>query len=128
MLKRNQKNSGHILITLIIVMVVGTIISTAAVAWVIDNTLGSSQTQSGLSTLMLAESGIENAMLVLLRNPDYTGEVLTIGDATVTIDVSGTTEKTIVSQSVDGNHSKKIEVTASYVDNVLTITSWQESI
>lgn len=128
MLRRNQKNSGHILITLIIVMVVGTIISTAAVAWVIDNTLGSSQTQSGLSSLMLAESGIENAMLVLLRNPDYTGEVLTIGDATVTVDVSGTTEKTIVSQSVIGNHSKKIEVTASYVDNVLTITSWQESI
>ena len=128
-MNKNKKNtsSGHILITLLVIAVVGTIISAAAVSWVIDNTLGNSQTQQGLSALTAAESGVENAILALLRNPNYTGEVLTIGEATVTIDVSGSDEKIIISQSVDNNYSRKLEVTASYVNNILIITSWRES-
>lgn len=127
MKKLKQKSSGHILITLLVVMVATTVISMAAVSWVIDNTQGSSQTQHGLSALMAAESGVENAMMALLRNPSYTGEVFIVGDATVTVTVSGTTEKLIISQSIEGNHSRKLEVTASYIDNVLSITSWKES-
>ncbi len=127
MKKIKEKSSGHILITLLIVMVATTVISMAAVSWVIDNTQGNSQTQYGLSALAAAESGIENAMMALLRNPSYTGEVFTVGNATVTVSVLGTSEKTIVSQSVAGNHSRKIEVTATYIDNVLTITSWKEA-
>ncbi|MCB9812976.1 MAG: hypothetical protein H6772_01085 [Pseudomonadales bacterium] len=123
-----KSSSGHILITLLIVMVVGMIISTAAISWVIDNTIGNSQTHQGLTALTAAESGIENAMLLLLRNPDYSGEVLEIADATVTVTVSGSDEKTIISQSIENNYSRKIEVTATYINNILTITSWKESI
>lgn len=127
MKKLKPKSSGHILITLLMVMVATSVISVAAVSWVIDNTLGNSQTQQGLSALMAAESGVENAMMALLRNPSYTGEVFIVGNATVTVSVSGTTEKIIISQSVEGNHSRKLEVTASYIDNVLSITSWKEA-
>lgn len=128
-MSKNKKNisSGHILITLLIVMVVGTIISASAVSWAIDNTLGNSQTQQGLAVLMAAESGIENAMLALLRDPNYTGEVFTVGGATTTITVSGNGEKTIISQSAKDNFSRKLEVTVIFTDNALTITSWKES-
>lgn len=127
---KNPKNtaSGQILITLLVVMVTTMIISMAAVTWVIDNSLGNSQTQNGLSVLTAAESGIENAMMALLRNPSYTGEVMTVGNTVVTINVSGSNEKTIISQAVEGNFSRKIEVTASYIENILEITSWKESI
>lgn len=123
---RNSQQGGYILVTLLVVAVVGIIISATAVSWVIDNTKGSSNLQQSSITLSAAESGAENAILSLLRDPSYTGEILTIDNTTVTITVTGNGEKTIVVQAVLREFSRKLEITTLYIDSILTVTSWKE--
>lgn len=121
-----SQQGGYILVTLLVVAVVGIMISTTAVSWVIDNTQGSSNLQQSSITLAAAESGAENAILSLLRNPSYTGEILTIDSTTVTITITGNGEKTIIVQAVQGSFSRKLEIITNYVDSILTVTSWKE--
>ncbi|MDH5533316.1 MAG: hypothetical protein OEX81_02725 [Candidatus Pacebacteria bacterium] len=123
---KNSQQGGYILVTLLVVAVVGIIISTTAVSWVIDNTRASSNLQQSSITISAAESGAENAILSLLRDPSYTGEILIVDNATVTITVTGNGEKTIIVQAVLGEFSRKLEITTTYVDSILTVNSWKE--
>lgn len=125
-MKKTINKTGHIVIILLVVSLVAVAISSAAVAWIIDDTYAGSRIQRGLKTFVAAETGIENAMLRLLRDPSYTGESLVVDDATVTISVTGGSNKTITSQASLENFSKKIEVQTEYTEGVLTIISWSE--
>lgn len=122
-----HSQKGQTLVTLLVFMVIGITITTAAVMMTIVNTQNATKFQEGLIAYQVAESGAENAIIRLLRDPSYTGETLTVGAGTATITVSGTTTKTITSSGVNGNYLRKVQVVASYVNNVLTITSWQET-
>ena len=122
-----HSQNGQTLVTLLVFMVIGITITTAAVMMTIVNTQNATKFQEGLIAYQVAESGAENAIIRLLRDPSYTGETLTVGAGTATITVSGTTTKTITSSGVNGNYLRKVQVVASYVNNVLTITSWQET-
>lgn len=88
--------------------------------------LSTSRTQQGAVVLGYAESGVENAILRLLRDPNYTGEVLTVGSGTVTITVSGSNPATIFSQAVSGQIRRSLLVTVDDSNNELVITSWKE--
>jgi hypothetical protein len=74
----------------------------------------------------VAESGAENAIIRLLRDPNYTGETLTVGTGTAVITVTGTTTKTIISSGTNGSYLRKVQIVVGYVNNVLTISSWEE--
>lgn len=102
-----------------------TIVS-SAVALIVSNTRNASRLELGFEALSIAEGGAENAILRLLREPSYTGETLTIGSGTAVITVTGTTTKTIVSTGTAGNYQRKIQITAGYTNNILTINSWKE--
>ena len=82
--------------------------------------------QNGIEAGQLADSGAENALLKLERDPSYSGEVYTLGNATVTVIVTGGTTKTINSTVVSGDFTRKVEVLANYTNNVLSVTSWKE--
>ncbi len=117
---------GQTLVTLLIFMVIGITITSAAVMMTVVNSQNATKFQEGLVAYQIAESGAENAIIRLLRDPNYTGETLTVGVGTATITVTGTTTKTIVSAGVNGNYLRQVQVVASYVNNALTISSWQE--
>lgn len=122
-----KKNQGQILINLILITVIVTVIISAVVNIVMSNTIGSSKTQQGLTAFQTAETGIENALLRLLRDPNYTGETMTINGGTDVITVTGTqTNKTILSVGTVGNFQRKIQSNITYNNFVLTVTSWQE--
>lgn len=118
--------NGQVLVFLLIFMVVSIIITSAATLLLFTNSTSTTRAEQGLLTYNIAESGMENALLRLLRNPFYTGETLSIDGGTATIVLSGTSTKTITSTGQQGNYVKKIQVIASYTNNVLTITSWKE--
>ena len=122
----NQK--GQTLVSLMIFMVTAIIIITAAVAVIIINSKATSKFYQGIVSYDLAEVGIENAIIRLLRNPSYTGETLVLEDKTVEIQVSGagTGSYTIISSGTNGNFKRTIQATASYNDNILNISSWEE--
>lgn len=126
-MKKISSNTGNALITLIFFALITIIVSTSAVLMIITNTGAVTTVQQGNDAYSIAESGVENALLRLLRNPSYAGEVLTIGDGTATISVTGTTTKTITSRGRIGNYERSIVVTATYTNNVLTVTAWDET-
>ena len=75
---------------------------------------------------MLAESGIEDAILNLLRNQTYTGSTLTVNGSDITINVTGTNPKTITSTVEFNNTKRTIEVIVLSTENNLPINSWRE--
>ena len=122
-----RQSSGQALVVLLVFMVVAIMMTTMAVALVIVNATAASQVEQGDMTLKLAESGAENALLRLVRDPTYTGsETFTLGTGTVTATVSAGNPIIITSRGVQGSFVRVASVSASFVNTVLIIQSWQE--
>lgn len=121
-------NSGQALIALVVFMVVATIIISGAVTVIVVNSKTTGKFYQGAVSYDIAEAGIENALIRLLRDPNYTGETLTIGSDTTTIQVigGGGTPYAITSTSQVGNFKRTIQATAEYNNSILTINSWKE--
>ena len=124
-MKKNT-HRGHTLILLIVFTAIAVTLTTAAALSTIINSDASVRLQEGYLILDQAESGVENAMLRLLRNPNYTGEVMTMGDTTVTIEVTGLNPKTITSVATSAEYSRTVAATVVDSGGALSISSWQE--
>lgn len=114
------------MIILLFFMSVAITVTSASIMSIIINSTSTNIFQLGTNSLSVAESGAENALLRILRNPDFSGENLTVAGGTVNVTVTGSSTKTIISQAYVGNTSRKIEVVADYNNNILSITSWKE--
>ncbi|MCR4324324.1 MAG: hypothetical protein NUV69_01405 [Candidatus Curtissbacteria bacterium] len=122
-----KSRSGMVLVTLLVFMAVGIIITSAAVVIVLVNSQATSRFFLGEEAYAAAESGAENAILRLQRDPNYAGESgMIIGRGTANITVSGSSTKTIVSESTVGSYKRKIQVVGNYQNFIFTPTSWVE--
>lgn len=117
---------GQTLVFLLVFMAMAITVTTAAVLVIISNSQAASKLEQSLTAYAAAEAGAENALLRLLRNPAYTGETLTMGEAVATISATGTNPKVILSIATYKNFQRQIQVTATYISGILTVTSWQE--
>ncbi len=121
-----MKQQGQALITLLFFTILSiTIISTAAVVTIVNAQSTSIQSISS-ETYSLAEAGIENALLRLLRDPAYTGETMTIGTGSVTIDVTGTSPILVTAKASLRGFIRKVQVGVDYANNSLRVLSWKE--
>lgn len=124
-MKTNQK--GQALVLLLVFMVLAIIMTTMAVALVSINATAASQVEQGDMAWKLAESGADNALLRLMRNPAFTGtETYALDSGQVTATVSATNPIIIMSEGRLGIFVRKASVSASFVNTVLTIHSWRE--
>lgn len=125
---RNSKlNSGAALITLLFFTVIATTVTGAAVVILFVNSLSGAKYQQGTIAYEIAQAGIENAKLRLLRDPSYTGETLPVGNGSAEITVTRDgANYTIVSEGTIGNFMRQIQVEATYNNNLLVITSSEE--
>lgn len=115
------------MVMLLAFIVIGITITTGAVALIASNSINASKYEQGEMALSIAESGAEDKLLYLLRNPGYTGQsTLTMTNGTATVTIAGTGPVTITSSGQSGNFVRKIQVTAGYTNNILSITSWKE--
>ena len=122
-----NNSKGNVLVTLLVFVVIAVVIISAFTTITIINTQTTSVFSKGNYTYEIAELGIEESIIRLLRDPDnYTGGTLSINGNTVNINVSGTTTKTIVSEAVSGTYRRKIQVTATVENNKVTILTWRE--
>lgn len=122
----NHLKRGQAMVLLIVIMVAGVIITSAAVMYVITNSRAASNLQIGEEAYGVAESGAENAIIRLVRDPNYSGETLVVDGGTATITVAGSSTKTIVSEGVVGDFRRKVQVTGSYINNIFTTATWAE--
>lgn len=111
---------------LLVFMIIAISVTTAATIITLTNSQSNMRVQEGIVTQELAETGIENARVQLLRNTSYTGETLTANGGTVTIVVAGNNPKTITATAQVGNFIRKIQATATLTNGVLTVDSWRE--
>ena len=99
---------------------------TSALASFISNAVSNTKSQLGDTSYYVAESGLENAIIRVMRDTTYTGETLTVGSGTATIVVTGTNPKTVVSTGTINTFSRKIQVQLTYTNGVYTISNWKE--
>jgi Tfp pilus assembly protein PilX len=123
-MKKNQR--GQALVVLLFYMIIAITLTSAAVAVSITNSIATMQEEEGNHALETAESGIDNALLRLLRNRSFTGETFSVAGGSSATTVNGDLTKTIVSTGTVGNVSKIVQVTVSFNNGIMQITSWQE--
>ena len=118
--------SGQTLVTLLVFSMVAMLVASTAVVIVINSALATNSTLLGTQALQIAESGAENSLLRLLRDPHYAGETLSVGEGTATSVVTGTTPKTMTITGNINGFQRKVIVIVTYTDT-MTIQSWKES-
>lgn len=121
---KRQKGQSMVLLMFIVVTLVA--ISSAAIMMSIVNSGSVTAFENGLETSEYADSGAENALLRLIRDPFYTGESYSINGGDIQITVTGQNQKTIQVEASVGQSTKIVEVLADYTDNILSVTSWRE--
>lgn len=121
-----QEESGQALLTFLIFIIIALTLTASSVAILISNSQNTTSVQQSVYAEKGAESGIENALLQLLRNPAYSGEVITIDNGTVTITVTDSDPHIVTSVGKSGDYIKTIRATIGYTDNILSIISWSE--
>ncbi|HZZ98695.1 MAG TPA: hypothetical protein VFG51_02055 [Candidatus Saccharimonadia bacterium] len=120
-----SKESGQALVILLIFIAVTVIVITVAVVLIIVTSSGASSYEQSNMAYNIAETGAENAILRLLRDPTYTGETLTVDTGTATITVTGSGTQTVTSVGRYNTYLRKIQVVL-LSDDVETIQSWTE--
>jgi len=125
-MKKKINQTGQALVLLLIYVVIAITITTAAIAVSISSSQSTDKVYQGATAFDIAESGAETAILKLLRDPNYTGETLTVSGGTATITITGSTIKTVTSRGTIGNFTRTILATVDTSNNVLVVTSWKE--
>lgn len=118
-----KNHKGQALVSLLMFIMVALTVITSAITTVITNTRASSENQQAVDAYYVAEAGMENALMRILRDPNYSGETLQVGNNSAVVTVSGTT---ITSTGYVNNLTRKIQVIVSYNNYQMTITNWQE--
>jgi hypothetical protein len=127
MRKKVYYQKGAALITLLFFTVIATTITGAAVVVLLVNSLSGFKFLQGTVAYDIAQTGVENAKLRLLRNPDYAGETLPVGEGSAVITITKVGNNyTILSKGQIGNFVRQIEVDATYNDSLLVVTSTEE--
>lgn len=124
---------GQALVTLLFFVVIATTITSASVVVILNSSISTSKFEQGNVAYFVAESGVENALIRLLRNTKYCGEVLPVdvGSATITVvdtnnSCNGVSPFTITVVGKQGNFLRTIQVHVQYDVNGLSILSWKE--
>lgn len=123
----STKNSGQALVALLIFMMVGLAITSMSVSLIVANSQAAQKFQDSQLTLSVAESGAENALIRFLRNPEYTGETLTVGEGTAIITVEAGEPTIITSVGRLGSFQRTITIELTNTSGQFTVTSWKET-
>lgn len=121
------RQSGQTLIALLLFMMLVIAVTAAAAVITITNIRAGNGYAQSEQALMYAESGIDNALLRLSRDPSYSGETLAFTHGSVTISVSGTAVKTIIAAGTSDAYRRTVTVTITEDNGVIHRTSWSET-
>lgn len=116
---------GTAMIILLLIMSVAMSMVGAAVVTIMSATQKTSFSEQGVVGLKIAESGAEEALIRILRDPNYTGGTLTIDEGNATIQVTGSTIKTITVTTDYAQVNQRVVVTVNTAGDLLKILAWQ---
>lgn len=123
----NQK--GQTLVSLLIIIAV-TVLAVASA--IVSASLSSTTAITTISDKVYyaAETGAEEALIKLLRDPGYSGETFDLEGVNVEVSVTSPTptERVITSIASTNSIKRRVDVSAQFLNNILTVTSWDEMI
>ena len=123
---KQEVEKGQALVALLFFVVIATIYTSAAVIIIASNSLSASRSQRGVTTARFAEGFMEDTLLNLIRNPDYSGGTFNFEDGSVIVEITGDETKTILVQSAVGDSLRKLEAVVSLESGQLEVVSWKE--
>lgn len=124
-MKKNK--SGQTIVVLLVFVSIAMIITTASIIIMSINNTAATRFDRGQVALDVAESGMENALMRLLRDPNYSGETLLVGEGSVVITVPvGSFPKLVTSRATVGITVRTVQTNVSYSNNNLSVVSWRE--
>ena len=116
--------AGQALVTLLFFMIISITIITATAVILYTNISAVGSQEQGIYAYYIAESGAEEGLLQLIRNPSFGGETISVGSGTATISV---TNGIITSTGKYNTAIRKIQVQTAYdLQNGLQVLSWKE--
>ena len=118
--------SGQALTSLLIIMFVGLVIIATSSALINTSLSSTASLLEANDALVVTESGAEDALLKILRNPSYTGGTLPFDIGQASISVSSTNPFTFVSKGTVGQHQRSIQVIINNNNGIMTLSSWRE--
>lgn len=118
--------SGQALVILLVFVGITAVVTAAGAMVMIAGAQSGSKFELGTEAYFAAETGAENGLLQILRDPAYLGETLNLTNATAVVTVNGTNPKTLDSVGSVNGLTRKVRVIGNYVNGVLTVTSWKE--
>ena len=84
-------------------------------------------TTRGSSDYQVTYGALENALLRLLRDPNYSGETFTTGVFTCDIVVTGSlSAKTINTTCTDGSYVRKLQATGGFTNGQMSVATITE--
>ena len=127
--KALQKSGGQILTSVIVFVAFGLSVIALSAILTIINLQNSMKNIESLNCLSFAESGVEEALLNLLRDPSYTGGTFSVDSAEVIVTVStNASVSTINSKAIYNGLRRWVVATASIENMELSLLSWSESL
>jgi len=120
----HRRQQGQTLVILLFFLVLSITITTAAVFMNYANAQSTTKIVQGNDAYVIAESGMENALLQLLRNPSYTGETMTSNGGTAVTTVTGVgtqaSQFVITATGTSANNFIRTVQTDAYFDSTNT--------
>lgn len=118
---------GQALITLLFFVVMGVTITSAAAVILITNIKAASKVEQSTMAYYIAESGAEEGVLRILRNPQYSGTLtVTVDGGNATVSATQGNPITILSVGHYNNFLRKVQIQTVYNNGTVTIQSWKE--
>jgi hypothetical protein len=124
---KRRADAGQTLVSLLVFSIVALAVTTTAISVTINTSQATQAVENRVYIQHAAQSGIENALLRLLRNPTYGGETITIDDVVVVTNIVGSDPYTITATADNTRFSHTEEAVVTYTNNILTISSWTSS-
>lgn len=124
-MKNNQRGQALLVVTLIGVIALIAVVS--ATTLLISELKKSTVTTRGLAEYQITYGVLENALLRLLRDPNWAGETVTLGTSTCVVTVTGAlSAKTIETSCTDGNYVRNITASAAFEDGIMSVSTITE--
>jgi len=122
-----SKSEGQALITLLFFVLIGFTIISASAVMIFNNIQATSINERADYAHTIAESGVDEALIRLIRDPSYTGtapgQPLSVNGGSVEISV---VNGVITTTGTYSNSIRKIRAQTVYNENVLSVISWEE--
>lgn len=117
--------AGQALLTMLIFMTIGIMVLSAATIVLVTNIFGSVTAEQGLTAYYAAESGAEDGLLHVLRDPSVSGTLpsYAVGDARASVTI---TNGTIVSVGTYGKAVRTVRIKTTNTNGIVSVTSWKE--